>query len=57
MLEEFKIDIERAVIKFPKFKEKILETYELTLSEIKQGSSVEHEIHACISSIEQLINI
>lgn len=56
MLEEFKTDIERAIKKFPQFKEEILEYYQLALDEIEQGGSTEHEIHLCISNIEQLID-
>lgn len=56
MLEEFKADIERATVEFPKFKEEILELYQLALDEIEQGGSVEHEIRLCISNLDQLIN-
>ena len=56
MLEEFKTDIERAIKKFPQFKKEILELYQLALDEIEQGGSIEHEISACISDIDQLID-
>ena len=56
MLEEFKTDIERAIKKFPQFKEEILELYQLALDEIEQGGSVENEIRACMRDIDQLID-
>lgn len=55
-LQEFKKEIERLISVYPNHKEEILDFYDLALSEIEEGSSVQNEIYLCLQSIEDLVS-
>lgn len=55
-LEEFKKEIQRLISVYPNHKEEILDFYDLALSEIEEGGSVQNEIYLCLQSIEDLIS-
>lgn len=55
-LEEFKKEIQRLISVYPNHKEEILDFYDLALSEIEDGSSVQNEIYLCLESIKDLVS-
>lgn len=43
------------IAKHPNLKEEILDLIDLCHSEIEEGGSVQHELHLCATSIDQLV--
>ncbi len=54
-LQEFKKYIQEQIVKYPSLKQQIIELYELAITEIEDGNSVDNEIYLCEEGIKELI--
>lgn len=55
-LKDFKNKCVEYINKYPELKSEILDIYNLCLSEIEEGGSVQHEISLGMADLEDLVN-
>ncbi len=55
-MEQLKEYVKEQIEKYPQFKEKIQDSFQLCLDEIEAGESATHEVELCINHIDQIVN-